>query len=764
MFKCTVFRLTFLVLLVLFFQPSNKILAQSACSASIISTSVSGNCSAIFPCISSTDDNAYVTYTISYQDCPDGVVIDTSTNPFDGSGNTPNNTWQGATSFSGGSGNNVTSSWNFCNGGGDVCYGFESGQALYWRVRNSTNNSEIATSQESYTVNTPPPLIEASTNYVEVNEGGEPQTADIRLTKAPQSAVTISLSLAYNHQGANTINLNHSSFIFTPQNWDSPQNLTITSSLNQRMTHYINGSINLTSSSSDSDFDNYPINGISFSINEGDNLQPSESWPPFLTSLTDNISYPTDVAVGPDGSIYETDGSTWKVNKYNASGVWLKQWSVDNQYPNQITVSSSGIVYVVANYSIYRYDSDGNQIGVTWTGASGNNPLENLNSPYYGITVDKDNNLYVCDSNERRVLKYSSTGEYLISFTDNDLNSPADVAVDSQDNVYITDLSSDKIFKFSPNGSRLTWWGEYGSQNGQFGGPYGITTDSHDDVYILDKNNFRVQKFDNEGNFLTIWGSEGPEDNQFEWPSAIVSNTKGNLFIADSGNYRIQVYGPAIDLPVTPTPEVTPTVGDDPTPTVTPTNRPVINDNGSLKQVSNDSGPPRCGDQAPDSAPDLFQINATATSAKLLFTPIANTSTFYISYSTKSSAEEHGLEVKLAREGVQNYTVNFLKPSTTYYFKVRGQSGCMPGDWSGVIKITTRPKGVIKTISFFKNSIPKKASFEPIGIKINKIAKPTAVPTQTTIIPSDTLKNKVPTPLPTKGPAATKKCILWWCW
>jgi hypothetical protein len=122
---------------------------------------------------------------------------------------------------------------------------------------------------------------------------------------------------------------------------------------------------------------------------------------------------------------------------------------------------------------------------------------------------------------------------------------------------------------------------------------------------------------------------------------------------------------------------------------------------------SNDSshGAPICGDAKPASTPDLFQIDTTSTSAKLFFTPISNTADFYISFSTNPNAEEHGEQVSLIKEGVQSITVYFLKPKTTYYFKVRGQIGCMPGDWSSIQKVITRPNTIIKPVSFYKYAL-----------------------------------------------------------
>lgn len=98
---------------------------------------------------------------------------------------------------------------------------------------------------------------------------------------------------------------------------------------------------------------------------------------------------------------------------------------------------------------------------------------------------------------------------------------------------------------------------------------------------------------------------------------------------------------------------------------------------------------PVCQDAKPVSIPNLFQINVSATKATLYFTPVTPDRRYFISYSTKSPAEEHGADVYLGNTGVQNFTVNYLAPNTTYYFKVRGQNGCMPGEWSSILEAKT---------------------------------------------------------------------------
>lgn len=149
-----------------------------------------------------------------------------------------------------------------------------------------------------------------------------------------------------------------------------------------------------------------------------------------------------------------------------------------------------------------------------------------------------------------------------------------------------------------------------------------------------------------------------------------------------------------------------------------------------------------CHSHKPLFSPDLFEIRTTLNSAKLYFTPLIDTSNFYVSFSPKSNAEEHGELVTLIREGVQSHNIYYLKPNTTYYVKVRGQNGCMPGDWSNTMKFKTNYQ------TYYKNYFPTK-KFLPIIFR----PTPTTVPKITvTPIQSNT------------SPQVSKKCFLWWCW
>jgi len=193
----------------------------------------------------------------------------------------------------------------------------------------------------------------------------------------------------------------------------------------------------------------------------------------------------------------------------------------------------------------------------------------------------------------------------------------------------------------------------------------------------------------------------------------------------------------------------------DSTPTPTPTPTPVP----ATAPASQISSAPTCIDFKPFGLSDLFQINTTQNTAKLHFTPVIATNNYFISFSDKSNAEEHGELVSLASQGVQSHTVYFLKPDTTYYFKVRANNGCMPGDWSNIMKVKT-------SNSIYYKNFPT-ISFQSLTKNIKLKSKPAG----------DILSNisSIPSPLPTEAidehiiaeePAAadSKKCFLWWCW
>jgi DNA-binding beta-propeller fold protein YncE len=96
---------------------------------------------------------------------------------------------------------------------------------------------------------------------------------------------------------------------------------------------------------------------------------------------------------------------------------------------------------------------------------------------------DKCNFLLAWGSSVRR----SGNGQF---------NNPQGLAVYSSGNVYVADTSNNRVQKFSSDGKYLTQWGSYGDAGtGQFSYPHGIAADSSGNVYITNWGDDRVQKF-----------------------------------------------------------------------------------------------------------------------------------------------------------------------------------------------------------------------------------------------------------------------------
>ena len=115
------------------------------------------------------------------------------------------------------------------------------------------------------------------------------------------------------------------------------------------------------------------------------------------------------------------------------------------------------------------------------------------------------------------------------------------ISVDNEGNVYVTDSGNARVQKFTSDGQFLETWGVSGAGNGEFRNPVGIAT-YENNVYVVDSELNRVQVFDSEGKFLQSWGKFGFEQGEFFYPQGISISNDGIIFVADTKNHRIQQF------------------------------------------------------------------------------------------------------------------------------------------------------------------------------------------------------------------------------
>ncbi len=167
-----------------------------------------------------------------------------------------------------------------------------------------------------------------------------------------------------------------------------------------------------------------------------------------------------------------------------------------------------------------------------------------------GIAVDTQNNVYLADTGNHRVIKFDPQGTFLLQIGAasgslvGQFNLPSGVAVNKQGEIYVADRGNDRIQKFDSSGRVMGTIGSFGTKDGQFSSPSAIALDPDGNFYVADKGNSRVQKFDPSGRMLLKWGNPGTRDGQFFQPSGLGVDSKKNVYVLDGtlSTTRIQKF------------------------------------------------------------------------------------------------------------------------------------------------------------------------------------------------------------------------------
>ncbi|WP_440951430.1 6-bladed beta-propeller [Methanosphaerula subterraneus] len=170
-----------------------------------------------------------------------------------------------------------------------------------------------------------------------------------------------------------------------------------------------------------------------------------------------------------------------------------------------------------------------------------------------GIAVDGIGNIYVADTGNNRIQKFTSTGRYLTQWNSTGsevgtLSAPHSIAVDQYGNVYVADTGNNRIQKFTSTGTFITSWGNFGSGNGQFNALSGIAVDKGGSVYVADTGNNRIQKFTSSGDLITSWYGSDSRSGLLKSPRGIavdMNDLDGAVYVTDTGNNRIQKFVPS---------------------------------------------------------------------------------------------------------------------------------------------------------------------------------------------------------------------------
>jgi DNA-binding beta-propeller fold protein YncE len=166
-----------------------------------------------------------------------------------------------------------------------------------------------------------------------------------------------------------------------------------------------------------------------------------------------------------------------------------------------------------------------------------------------GVSVDREDNVWVFNRGQRPVIQFDQQGKMLRSFGEGVINSSHGVAVGPDGGIWAVDVGANTVFKFSPEGRIQFVIGHVGGGAGTnedkygFNKPTGVAFDSKGNVYVSDGYaNTRVVKYSPEGEYLMHWGKPGAGAGEFNLVHDVAIDANDHVYVADRTNKRVQVF------------------------------------------------------------------------------------------------------------------------------------------------------------------------------------------------------------------------------
>lgn len=164
----------------------------------------------------------------------------------------------------------------------------------------------------------------------------------------------------------------------------------------------------------------------------------------------DQFDKPTDMAFGPAGEIYVTDGyGNTRVMKFAADGTWIKSWGTPGKAPGE------------------------------------------FNTPHC-IVIDGKGRLLVGDRENDRIQVYDQEGTLLAVWNG---FAPYGLTLDAAGRLFVTDGRANKVLLLDDAGKIQQSWGRKGSAAGEFQLPHMLAFDAAGNLLIAEVDNKRLQKF-----------------------------------------------------------------------------------------------------------------------------------------------------------------------------------------------------------------------------------------------------------------------------
>jgi DNA-binding beta-propeller fold protein YncE len=164
-------------------------------------------------------------------------------------------------------------------------------------------------------------------------------------------------------------------------------------------------------------------------------------------------------------------------------------------------------------------------------GSQGSGPGQ-FQSPL-GVAVQQSSgNVFVVDSGNARVEKFTAGGSFLLAFGQGRLSSPRSIAIDSLGKVYVGDAGTNTVVRFDANGNFVSTIDGSSAPQGHFQSLAGVAVDQANNLWVADAGTSNVIEFNSKGKFVRQWNDKNGS------LSAIAADSAHNVvYLIDAGGY-----------------------------------------------------------------------------------------------------------------------------------------------------------------------------------------------------------------------------------
>jgi DNA-binding beta-propeller fold protein YncE len=257
-------------------------------------------------------------------------------------------------------------------------------------------------------------------------------------------------------------------------------------------------------------------------------------------------SQPVDVAVDGQGDVYVADLGMRAVFRYGHEKPEEKIQPQEDFYPRSVAVDSRGNLLVLSFDRVYKFSPDG-RVSSFGESGDGQGQFGAAGSEFYtgpsGIDVDEYDNIYVADTLNNRIQKFSPDGKFIKAYPLRDTDSPQDVVVEAGGNIF-TVTSSGNLIELNSEGKVLkTTELQESSRDGW--GFVGIAGGRENTLLMVAAGRHQVKVFSKDREVYSI---KGDMSGGFIYPHNIAVNEDnvviigGDPFSSDDLNNRVMMF------------------------------------------------------------------------------------------------------------------------------------------------------------------------------------------------------------------------------